>query len=112
MNLASSPMQGASINLVSGNFVIAKPYGVHEGIDYCHTGEVRKVDSEAIKKQLVANNIVLLSNLGYSPSGEVFNLTVEEVASSTAIGLEADKLLIYSSEAGILDDAGAAIAQS
>jgi len=64
MSLANSPMQGASINLVSGNFVIAKPYGVHEGIDYCHTGEVRKIDSEAIKKQLVANNIVLLSNLG------------------------------------------------
>ena len=111
MSMANSPMQGASINLVSGNFVIAKPYGVHEGIDYCHTGEVRKVDSEAIKKQLVANNMVLLSTLGYSPSGEVFNLTVEEVASSTAIGLEADKLLIYSGEAGILDDAGAAISQ-
>ena len=111
MGMINSPMHGSEINLVSGNFVIAKPYGVHEGIDYCHTGEVRKIDSEAIRKQLVANNIVLLSNLGYSPNGEVFNLTVEEVASNTAIGLAADKLLIYSSETGILDEAGEAISQ-
>jgi amino-acid N-acetyltransferase len=111
MGLVNSPMHGANINICSGNFIIAKPYGVHKGIDYSHTGEVRKVDSDAIKKQLAADNIVLLSNLGYSATGEVFNLTVEEVTSATAIALQADKLMLYSSEVGILDKDGSAISK-
>ena len=94
MGLINSPMHGADINICGGNFVVAKPYGILNGIDYAHTGEIRKVDSEAIQKQLDNNNIVLLSNLGFSATGEVFNLTAEEVAAETAIALQADKLLI------------------
>ncbi len=111
MGLINSPMHGADINICSGNFVMAKPYGVQNGIDYAFTGEVRKVDSDAIKKQLDNNNVVLLSNLGYSATGEVFNLTSEEVAAETAISLHADKLLIYSRESGILDKDGLAISK-
>jgi len=111
MGLPNSPMHGAEINTASGNFIVAKPYGVHNGVDYGYTGEVRKVDSEAIRKQLDAGNIVLQSNLGFSPTGEVFNLTVEEVASAIAIALQADKLLIYSGDTGILDDEGEPISQ-
>lgn len=111
MGLPNSPMHGAEINTASGNFIVAKPYGVHHGVDYGYTGEVRKVDSDAIRKQLDAGNIVMQSNLGYSPTGEVFNLTVEEVASSIAIALQADKLLIYSGDTGILDADGGAINQ-
>jgi amino-acid N-acetyltransferase len=109
MGLINSPMHGADITICSGNFVIAKPYGVQNGIDYALTGEVRKVNSKAILTQLENNNIVLLSNLGYSATGEVFNLTAEEVAAETAIALKADKLLIYSKEAGILDKEGSPI---
>jgi len=111
MGLPNSPMHGADINTASGNFVVAKPYGVHNGVDYGYTGEVRKVDSDAINRQLDAGNIVMQSNLGYSPTGEVFNLTVEEVASAIAIALQADKLLIYSGDTGILDDEGEPISQ-
>jgi len=109
MGLINSPMHGADITICGGNFVMAKPYGVQNGIDYAHTGEIRKVNSEAILAQLESNNIVLLSNLGYSATGEVFNLTAEEVAAETAIALDADKLLIYSKESGILDKEGVAI---
>ncbi len=109
MGLINSPMHGADINICGGNFVVAKPYGVQNGIDYALTGEIRKVNSEAILAQLACNNIVLLSNLGYSATGEVFNLTAEEVAAETAIAVKADKLLIYSKEAGILDKEGVAI---
>ncbi len=109
MGLVNSPMHGADINICSGNFVVAKPYGVQNGIDYAHTGEIRKVDSAAILAQLANNNIVMLSNLGYSATGEVFNLTAEEIAAETAIALQADKLLIYSHEAGILDKEGVPI---
>jgi amino-acid N-acetyltransferase len=111
MGLPNSPMHGAEINTASGNFIVAKPYGVHNGVDYGYTGEVRKVDSEAIRKQLDAGNIVLQSNLGFSPTGEVFNLTVEEVAASIAIALQADKLLIYAEQSGILDEDGDPISQ-
>ena len=111
MGLPNSPMHGAEINTASGNFIVAKPYGVHNGVDYGYTGEVRKVDSEAIRKQLDAGNIVLQSNLGFSPTGEVFNLTVEEVAASMASALQADKLLIYAEQSGILDEDGDPISQ-
>jgi len=111
MGLINSPMHGADINICGGNFVVAKPYGIQNGVDYGHTGEIRKVNGEAILDQLANNNIALLSNLGYSATGEVFNLTAEEVAAETAITLNADKLLIYSKEPGILDKEGVSISK-
>lgn len=111
MGLVNSPMHGADIITVSGNYVMAKPFGIQNGIDYGLTGEVRKVESDAIRKQLDTGNIVLISNLGYSTTGEVFSMTVEEVASAVAIALKADKLLIYGNEAGILDEDGERISK-
>src|SRR5690606_655423 len=111
MGLINSPMHGADINITGGNFIIAQPFGIHNGVDYSHTGEVRKVDHEAIRKHLDAGSIVLLSTLGYSSTGEVFNLTVEEVAAAAAIALQADKLIIYSRQPGILDSDGDAISK-
>ncbi|MDH5392987.1 MAG: amino-acid N-acetyltransferase [Gammaproteobacteria bacterium] len=94
MGLINTPMAGASLRVVSGNYVTARPYGVRNGIDYCHTGEVRKVDIQAIRSQLELGNITLLSPIGYSPSGEAFNLRAEDVATETAIALKADKLIM------------------
>ncbi len=91
--LANSPMAGADIRVASGNFVTAKPGGVWQGVDLEHTGEVRKVDAAAINESLASGAIVLLSPLGYSPTGEVFNLTLEDVATSAAIALKAEKLI-------------------
>ncbi|MGD8743406.1 MAG: amino-acid N-acetyltransferase, partial [Granulosicoccaceae bacterium] len=82
MGLANSPMHGARVRVTSGNFVTARPLGIHEGVDYMHTGEVRRLDIAGIESQLQDHNIVLLSPLGYSPTGEVFNLTSEDVATS------------------------------
>ncbi len=111
MGLINSPMHGADITLASGNFIMAKPFGIQHGIDFGLTGEVRKVETDAIRKQLDNGNMVLLPSLGYSSTGEVFNLTVEDVASNTAIALKADKLLIYGNEAGILDQDGERISK-
>jgi amino-acid N-acetyltransferase len=111
MGLINSPMHGADITLAGGNFVMAKPFGIQNGIDYGLMGEVRKIQVDAIRKQLDNGNIVLLPSLGYSSTGEVFNLTVEDVASNTAIALKADKLLIYGNEAGILDQDGERISK-
>ena len=94
MGLINTPMAGASLRVVSGNYVTARPYGVRNGIDYFHTGEVRKIDTEAIQSQLQLGNITLMSPIGYSPSGEAFNLHAEDVATETAIALKADKLIM------------------
>jgi len=103
MGLTNSPMEGAHIRVASGNVVTAKPIGVHEGVDFLHTGEVRRIDAEAIKHQLDQGAIVLLSPLGYSPSGEIFNLTAEDVATSAAIALKADKVLYLAEGPGLQD---------
>ena len=106
MGLANTPMHGARIRVCGGNFVTARPLGVLDGIDMGHTGELRRVDQQAIKRQLDLNNIVLISNIGYSPTGEVFNLPVEEVAVGTAVALQADKLILFGHQEGIRDSSG------
>ncbi|MEE8057908.1 MAG: amino-acid N-acetyltransferase [Pseudomonadales bacterium] len=103
MGLANSPMHGAQIRVCSGNFVVAKPIGIRQGIDFEHTGIVRRIDKQGIEKQLADASIVLLSPTGYSPTGEVFNLSIEDVATQTAISLQADKLIVFSEQDGLLD---------
>ena len=98
MGLANSPMAGCSLKVASGNFVTAKPIGVINGIDYCHTGEVRRIDSDAIHQQLDQNNVVLISPIGYSPSGEIFNLSAEQVATAISISLKAEKLILLTEQ--------------
>ncbi len=104
MGLANSPMYGALIDVVSGNFVTAKPYGIREGIDFQLTGEVRSVDTDAIQRHLDSHNIVLLGPTGYSTTGEVFNLLAEEVATKTAIALKADKLIFLGEKQGLMNE--------
>ncbi|TBU97126.1 amino-acid N-acetyltransferase [Phytopseudomonas dryadis] len=106
MDMAASPMQGARLRVSSGNYVTARPIGVLDGIDYHHTGEVRRIDRKGINRQLDERNIVLLSPLGYSPTGEIFNLACEDVAMRAAIDLAADKLVLFGAEPGLLDDSG------
>jgi amino-acid N-acetyltransferase len=103
--LANSPMYGAQIRVCSGNFVIARPMGIHDGIDFCNTGEVRRIDTEAINRLLQAGAIVLLSAIGYSPTGEVFNLSFEDVATQAAVSLKADKMIAFTDQPGLLNSA-------
>ena len=98
MGLANSPMSGAQIKVGSGNFVTAQPIGVLDGVDHIHTGQIRKIDSEAIHQLLDRHTVVLLSPIGYSPSGEVFNLSAEMLATECAIALNADKLILISEQ--------------
>jgi len=103
MGLANSPMHGARIRVVGGNFITAKPVGVRHGVDFHHTGEVRKIDRVGIQRQLDDGAIVLLSSIGYSTTGEAFNLTYEDVATQAAVALKAEKLIIFTETPGITD---------
>ncbi|EIC22264.1 amino-acid N-acetyltransferase [Thiorhodovibrio frisius] len=93
LGLANSPMAGVRIPVASGNFVTARPLGVLNGVDYQHTGAVRRIDRAALRQRLEAKAVALIPPLGYSPTGEVFNLSAADVACSTAVGLSADKLI-------------------
>ena len=110
IGISNSPMQGSDVRLCRGNFVTAKPTGIHDGIDYQYTGKVRKIRATSIQKQLEQDNIVLLSNLGYSLTGEIFNLSAEEVATEAAVALQAEKLILMVPCPGVLDDGGNLVA--
>ena len=105
MGLPNSPMAGAEIRVSSGNFLVARPLGVREGIDFGHSGELRRVDTEAIRAHLDRNSIVLISPLGYSPAGEIFNLRAEDVARDVAVDLRAAKLVFLSEDAPLSEGA-------
>lgn len=107
--LVNSPMHGSQIRVSTGNFVIAKPMGVRVGVDYKYTGCVRRIDSDGINIQLNYGSIVLLSPIGYSSTGEVFNLALEDVATQTAISLKADKLIALTKDEGLIDRSGSLI---
>ncbi|MDH4180427.1 MAG: amino-acid N-acetyltransferase [Betaproteobacteria bacterium] len=101
LGLANSPMAGSRNRVSSGNYITAKPLGVVDGVDMQHTGEVRRVDTEAIQQRLDDGDIVLISPIGYSPTGEIFNLTVEEVATQVAVRLSATKLVFLVDADGV-----------
>ncbi len=111
MELANSPMWGADIRVSSGNFVTAKPVGVVGGVDFQHTGEVRKIDAEGIRRRLDDHEVVLISPIGFSPTGDVFNCTLEDVATATAIALQADKLIFLTETEGALDRKGRLVSE-
>jgi amino-acid N-acetyltransferase len=106
MGLPNSPMANADIRIAGGNFITAQPIGIINGVDLMHTGAVRKVDVAALNDRMEFGEVVLLSPLGYSPTGEVFNVTLEDVATSTAIALDADKLIFLMDTDGVHDKKG------
>ncbi|HVO88394.1 MAG TPA: amino-acid N-acetyltransferase [Casimicrobiaceae bacterium] len=101
LGLAGSPMAGARNRVSSGNYLTAKPMGVVGGVDMQLTGEVRRIDTEAIQQRLDDGDIVLISPIGYSPTGEIFNLTVEEVATQVAVHMQATKLIFLMDTDGV-----------
>ena len=106
MGMPNSPMHGACLRVAGGNFVTAQPLGVIDGTDMQYSGRVRKVDTAAINKRLDQGELVLMSLIGYSPTGETFNMTMEEVACHTAIELKAEKLIFLVQSDGLIDGDG------
>ncbi|BCX89003.1 amino-acid N-acetyltransferase [Methylomarinovum tepidoasis] len=104
LGVADSPMAGMRLPVISGNFITAKPLGVIDGIDFQYTGEVRRVDAAGIQALLAQERLVLIPPLGYSPTGEVFNLRAETVATAVATALKADKFLILMERPCYLDE--------
>jgi amino-acid N-acetyltransferase len=104
--LPNTPMAHSAVRVISGNLITARPVGIVDGTDHGHTGLVRKIDVETIRAALKNGAIVLLSPLGFSPTGEAFNLSMEDVAAATAVALDADKLIFVTETSGVTDATG------
>lgn len=104
--LPNTPMSHAQIRVLSGNFVTARPVGIIDGVDYQRAGTVRKLDKEAITEIINQGSIVLLSPLGFSPTGEAFNLAMEDLAVNAAVALRAEKLIFLTRNRKVTEDDG------
>jgi amino-acid N-acetyltransferase len=109
MGLANSPMHGARIRVTCGNFITARPIGIVDGLDHGYTGTVRRIDTAAIDHALQRESVVVIPPLGFSPTGETFNLHAENVATQVAVELRTHKLLFMDTAATLLDDQGVRI---
>ena len=99
--LPNTPMANATVRVVSGNFLTARPLGILDGVDMMRSGLVRRVDHAAIRRALESDAIVLLSPFGFSITGEAFVLGMEDVANATAVALQSDKLVFMTEVPGI-----------
>ncbi len=97
--LPNTPMANATVRVVSGNFITARPLGIVDGVDFMHSGQVRKVDVRASAARSTPARWCCCRPSAFRPTGEAFNLTMEEVATSTAIALQADKLIFLTRDA-------------
>ena len=104
--LPNTPMAGAFLRVTGGNFITARPVGVVDGIDFQYTGAVRKVIAEEIQADLAQENVVLITPIGASPTGEIFNLAWEEVAEAVAVSVKADKLIYLCDGPGLVNAKG------
>ncbi|QCT18215.1 amino-acid N-acetyltransferase [Jejubacter calystegiae] len=111
MSLNNTPLQGAHINVVSGNFITAQPLGVDDGVDYCHSGRIRRIDAESIHRQLDSGAIVVMGPVAVSVTGESFNLTSEEIATQVAVKLKAEKMIGFCSSQGVNNGEGGILSE-
>ena len=109
--LANQPTANARIDVISGNYLTAKPIGIRDGIDFLYSGTVRKVDTQSIKTRLEGGDIVLVPPVGYSPTGECFNLNAHEVATAVASNLNASKLIFLLEDKAVIDTRGKLVQQ-
>ena len=107
--LPNTPLAGGFLRVTGGNFITARPVGVIDGVDFQYTGTVRKVIAEEILDDLAHENVVLITPLGYSPTGELFNLAWEDVAAAVATAIQADKLIYLCDGPGLVNRTGQAI---
>jgi len=101
--LMNSPTGVGSVQVTSGNFVRAIAFGVRGGIDFLHTGVVKKVAARRIQELLDQGDVVVLSHLGVSQSGTIYHCRSEDVAVQAAIDLKANKLVFLHNGESLVD---------
>ncbi|EEY61292.1 amino-acid acetyltransferase, putative [Phytophthora infestans T30-4] len=110
--IVNSPGRARTINIASGNFITAQPVGVRGGVDFKNTGEMRRLNVDKVRTALDDGDIVLISSIGYSASGEVFNCLSEQVASKCAIQLGSAKLIFLHNGEELIDSRSNSVVQT
>ena len=101
-SIVDGPARSGSLGVVSGNFIKARPAGILQGVDFQYSGRIRRIDVPGLQQHLENGNLVLIPPLGYSVTGEVFNLQSPQLAAELAIQTGAGKLLFLRNSEGIL----------
>jgi acetylglutamate kinase len=77
-----------------------------EIIDIGHVGEVEKIDIEVVNLISASNFIPVIAPIGVGPDGSSYNINADLVAGKLAEVLGAEKLMLLTNVAGLLDKQG------
>ena len=80
--------------------------GVPEIIDIGHVGEVDHVNRRLLDTLMETGFVPVIAPVGVGPDGESYNINADYVASAVAARLGAEKLVLLTNTAGILDEQG------
>jgi len=79
---------------------------VPELIDLGHVGKVKSIDTSVIDMLIHSNFIPVIAPIGVGVDGESYNINADLVAGKIAEVLQAEKLILLTNTAGLLDSDG------
>ncbi len=94
---------GSAVGLCGkdSNLIVARPQG-DEGIGF--VGEVNSVDTKLLKSLVNSGYIPVVSSVAADETGQAYNINADTVAGEIAAALGAEKLILLTDTAGILED--------
>ncbi|MFK8047318.1 MAG: acetylglutamate kinase [Halioglobus sp.] len=81
--------------------------GASEIVDIGHVGEVDQIDTEVLNVILESNFIPVIAPIGVDEAGRTYNINADLVAGKIAEVMGAEKLMLLTNVAGLMDKAGA-----
>jgi amino-acid N-acetyltransferase len=100
-NTVMTSLAGEHITSVIGNWVRARGKGVLNGVDYGTSGEIDKLEIEAIRTVLDNGFIPIFPCIGWSIAGKPYNISSIQLAEQIAAHLQADKLFYIVPQAAV-----------
>lgn len=91
-NKLMTQLSSLNVDSVIGSWVRARSVGVVDGVDFQETGLVSRVDGRLLEKVLEDGMIPILPCIGWSSTGNPYNISSLELATYLAETLEAEKL--------------------
>lgn len=73
-------------------------------VDYGFVGDIETVEADILRKQLESGLMPVVSPLSCDESGTILNINADTVAAAIAAELNAEKLILATGAAGILED--------
>ena len=79
---------------------------ISENVDIGHVGEVDQIDTEVLQVILGSNFIPVIAPIGVGDDGSTYNINADLVAGKLAEVMHAEKLMLLTNVAGLLDKKG------